>query len=571
MNSLKGKDKVLKYERKYENLIELSFSRREEGDYIGALSILKNMLTKDCNADVYAHIADIYTDMGLYEQAVNCWYKFLSKSKKKYYTDAYNGLGANFFLSENDDVAGYYFNKQLQSEPPEGSVYEDVLEDYLDSVIENKNGAYRVVYPVSEEKEAENKYEKGRELLRNKKYEEALKVLSEIEETDKIYLKAEVEKAYSYFYLNQPETSLSIISDAIDKGELSVYSLTLAINASAVIASQDLLGKYLDMLIEYKSEDEDEKYKKLSLLLTLNLVDMALEYSEEAMKSPKYLPGVYFIRGVIFYNRKDYFRAEESLRYSYILGDNPITKFYLDLAESALIKKPVYRKLEYGFELPEKEVIRRIELVKKLFYNFTSGKEVDFPDDFVNVAKWVLFDGNKTLQSALAVIISSDKLGRYVDLLKDALISTYVSDEVKQRIITSLTEFGYSGDINVVYGYIYRKIRIPKIELENLHGVLQKAYCYAVGRLSLIEDGIIRLKTSTLAIQKKIKEKNSDFKPKEVSELACIIYLQSSLVTFRNAEAVYSFFGSSKAKVNKIYFELFEKDVKTREKQWEDI
>ncbi|MBO4323577.1 MAG: hypothetical protein J5836_02830, partial [Clostridia bacterium] len=273
MNSLKRKDNLFKFERDYENLIELSFKRREEGDYVGALSIMRSLMRTDDNPDVFAHIADIYADMDLYENAVNYWYKFLRYSKKKYYVDAYNGLGANFFLAGNDAVAGYYFNKQLEVGGGEDCVYEDVLEDYFNSLTEAKNSSYKVVYPLPKEKVEEEIYLSGKSFFDSEEYEKAVEKFESVEKGSGFYFKAKDEEAYALFYLNRIEEAYSLIKSLIKEGRKSISILSIAINAAAIIGTEKELGKFIDMLIGYDPDEDEEKYKKLNLLITLNLTD----------------------------------------------------------------------------------------------------------------------------------------------------------------------------------------------------------------------------------------------------------------------------------------------------------
>lgn len=550
MNSLMRKDNIVNIDGRNEKLIELSFKRRDAGDYVGAMSIMRNMLLNEPDADVYAHIADIYTDMGQYENAINYWYKYLSRSKKKYYIDGYNGLGANFFMCGNDSVAGYYFKKQMEAGPPDDLVYADVFEDYFDSLIESKNAEYKVVYPPNEEEENEKILDSARFMILNGEYGDAIDELNKIPETSEAYKKAEVSKAYAYYYLKMPDEAYREAKIAIDKGEISVYSLTVAIDVCAASACAGEVGRYLDLAINYKPDNEEEQYKKLHLLISLNLTAEAMAYSDTLLSGTEFISNVRFLRGILFYNAKRYNIAEEEFRYSYVLTSGPVAKFYRDISESAAMGNIEYKRIEPYFELPEKEVTRRVGVIKRLYDDKST---VDFPSEFGEIADWIYGGENKTLQVALAILIASRGADKYYDKLRDALIDAGVSDEVKQRILSIMCEYGFTGGADVVFGYIFRRITIPEYKCEN--ETFRRAFAYALGKAAVFFDKFGKLISTAEQAERTLGENGATVSAEDIPALACYIYIRSGMKSFDDNKTLIEYFGVDE----KSYFKLAEK------------
>ena len=552
MNYSNRENKIIKYRKTFDDAAELAYERRENGDYVGALSIMQYEAQNGNNPDVYAHIADIYTQMEQYEVAIKYWYKFMLKSKPKYYFDAYNGLGANFFMAGNDALAGYYFNKQLENGSLEESVYEDVLEDYLDSLIDMKRQNYRVVYPKPQSETDEENYEAAKVKIDNQDYIGAIETLNMIGEESEFYLKAKTAKGYAYFYLNELVTAFDEVSKAIDMGEINIYSLTLAINLSALSSSMEEFGKYIDLLLDYKDFSDDDKYKKLNLLINLNLTKEALEYSEEIVDLLPYTADVRFLRGILFYNKKDYVEAEKNFRYSYIITLNPIIKYYHDLSVDAASGKVRHKKLLSEFEIPEKELLKRINTIKEL-YNGDRTAASKYPDDFDEIAKWVFAGDNNTVQIVVAILLAHTTEQKYLNILQDALIDPAISDEIKHRIVSIMCENNRYGEIAVVYGYIFRKIKIPENKFEGEGAdIFRRAHAYAFGRLSVIEDKQLpKLLRAALKLQRKLIERGNIDKVTNLIALSCAIYITSDINLF-GGDMDYKYFNAEKESVNEI-------------------
>ena len=108
---------LIKYKRNLQKVYERASGNRKEGDYLSALSSLLHEAEKNTkNYEVCSKIAQIYTDLGLYENAVIFWFKFMIRANKKSWYEGYNGLGANYYFIGDKSMAGHYFSKQVQSE-----------------------------------------------------------------------------------------------------------------------------------------------------------------------------------------------------------------------------------------------------------------------------------------------------------------------------------------------------------------------------------------------------------------------------------------------------------------------
>ena len=137
-------DNVIKFRKPLDKVFDKANDKCDQGDYLFALSSLLNeMEQRPENAEICAHVADIYTELGLYENAVLTWFKYLLRARREDYWEAYNGLGANYYFLEENYLASYYFSEQLKITEEVCGVYAEVLEEFLDEFGEDKKPTYK--------------------------------------------------------------------------------------------------------------------------------------------------------------------------------------------------------------------------------------------------------------------------------------------------------------------------------------------------------------------------------------------------------------------------------------------
>lgn len=547
--------KIVKYRRDADELSEIVFRRRSRGDFVGALSIVHNEAAKSTDPEILAQTADIYTQMEMYDTAIIYWFKFMNAAGKDAYVEAYNSLGANFYLSGNDVVAGYYFNKQLENDNGEESFYEDILQEYL-ATVTNGRASYRLVYPENKSEREENLIEKAQKAIDEKNFDEVESLTEVIDEESAVYGKALVERAYAAFYKGDALKAQSLIVKAIELGEVNVRSLTAAINICAVNCETDVLDEYIQMLLDYEDDDE-ENYKKLNLLCNFGLTDDALEWAEKISYDIPYGANSNFLKGILLYNKGFFREAEIAFRHAYIVTLSPVAKYYREIAFKALNGDIKYKKLSVSFDLPEDEIERRLVVIKQLFTADRDNSLLSYPEDMEDIASWIFTGNNQTMQVATSIILASSKKGELIKLLDDYLVNPTLSDEVKHRMVSVMCEYGCYGLKGVVYGNLFKKVRIKEVAFEgDKANLFRKAYAYAFGRISVIEDNkrLLKLEKSALELQSAVvgKGRGDMLAENSIAPLACAIFINSSLGSFRSSGYEYKFFDVKKESVDKI-------------------
>ena len=91
-------------------LLESAERRFSDGDYLGALTVLnKREAMHDPLADAYALAADVYEELGVWENAADAWYRFLDTCNEADFSEGYAGLAVACMHLGNEFQSSYYY------------------------------------------------------------------------------------------------------------------------------------------------------------------------------------------------------------------------------------------------------------------------------------------------------------------------------------------------------------------------------------------------------------------------------------------------------------------------------
>lgn len=552
-------EKILKFKNDDKSKYERANRRCDDGDYVGALSsLLYTAKSEPKNTDVLCHIADIYTELGLYENAVIFWFKFLSVCKKSELIDGYNGLGANFYFLENLELAGFYFNKQLELGNVGDCVYDDILDDYIDDVSNIEKPPFEVISAESEMREKdEQNYLKAVEKNKEDDYISAIEFADKIGSASDFYQKALFEKGYALFCLDRDYESEEILKRAVELDKNDVGAYNLLFNCFAQTGDNDKAEEYFEKFISADTDDTDILNRKMSLLCDFGYFDEALKVSDKILRISPEDTNCSYLRGLISYNVNDLDGAVFCLKKAYLYSLNPVALYYMRIAEKARDgEKNVPKRLPLIFELQKAETDRRLEAVKKLFAG--TAKKGEYSDKYISeVATWCFFVGNQTAQMAMAVYSVRSKKKELIDLIKNQLVNPAISDDIKSRIFALFVEFGEAAnhsEIAVVYSNIFKKIKVSVPEFGvDVPRSFRQAYAYAAGKISIFYDKDMKKLASAAAELEAVMRINDVFGDyNDIRVIACAIFISSGILRDSGIDSVCRFFDAKKEDVLKL-------------------
>lgn len=519
--------KFIKYKRNLKNLYSRASERCDEGDFVSALSSLLHEAENNTkNAEVCARIADIYTELGLFENAVIFWFKYLIRADYKKRYEAYNGLGANYYFIGDKVMAGHYFNKQLQCDYEGTLVYEEVMEDFLDEMMEKKSSLKLIKEKTQKEIDGE-RISNAKKFCRESDYESAILELDLIEPTSPLYGEALYEKAYAYLSLDELDLAKKNAEKSIEKGFVTTSSLTFIIHLCLSTANPNA-DKYLEMLIDLPCEDEENKYKKLNALCEFSLFDEAENLCNELLRLDGYDVNTSFIKAFLLYNKGEYAKALKYFKRAYLLSFSPIALYYVKLTEKANEGVVLRKNLRIVFDLPQDVIEKIAETVSGIFVspeelaNYTR-------EELIEVADWCFTCGPKSIQALMILIFARSNDQVYINYLKEVLVNPSVSDEIKYSLISKLYEYTEVKKLYAVFKNYFKEIKARRVDFkEENKEIFNKAYCYAVGRLApFVKDGFHSLEIGAKELQSELIAVGKASAVKEIQPLAAAMYFYS--------------------------------------------
>ena len=546
--------KIIQLDKSLEKVFERADEKCDRGEYLSALSSLLNEnVAHPDNVAVIAHLADIYAELGIYENAIVLWFKFLLRASRKDYWEAYNGLGANFYFLERFNLAGYYFNEQLRERDDPSSVYEDVLEEYVEKInADSGKRRFTVVKDKTEDEKAEEIITRARNLNGISDNDLAIQLLSQIDEKSPKFGEALYEKGVAYLFKEDLDKAIECIEKSLAVGNLSVNSISVMIDLDRSAGGKNQ-EKYLKMLVDYNPTDDEDKYKKLTALCEYEIFDLAEELAKDLLSINPHDSNTAFVNGFLLYNKGDFVGAETYFKTAYLLSLSYQARYYLQIAQQAKDGNPPCERLKVAFKIPSVDASQKRTAVEDL----VNGK-VDFTTidekELLDLAEWCLSSDEENLQFALCymLVLTGDKT--YVNKVKEFLVNPSASDVVKQGIISVICDCTNESKVKVVYDNLFSVIRFNRPDFGDESGrVFKKAYSKAIGRLSAfnlpklhrLSDGASGIFSELVSIGKASEVTN-------VSALACAMYIYSGLRVFKNEKSAYVFFDTTKEEVDKI-------------------
>ncbi len=479
-------DNILRFDIDAKDKYKRANDRCDEGDYAAALSALVYEETiHPENIDVLCHIADIYTEIGMYENAVAYWFKFLSKAKSFDRADGYNGLGANYYFLGNYEIAGYYFNKQMETGDGGEYAYDDVMDDYFaeigDYISKNK------ILLAEDEPDDELFYNQAVEANKQDKFLTAVGFANEISSKSEFYAKAQYQKAYGLFGMNEQDEAIDVLKKMIKKTPDDVEAVALLIAAYAADFDAENAEKYVEKLKTIQTDDVEKLNRIAAILFDHRMYDDALKYAEKVGRLKPEDPNAIYIRGLLKYNQGQFEQSETLLKTAYLYSRNPSLLYFLRIVERANAKDATVPKT-LTFDEIKKASLERKGIIGDLFSR--KKKLNEFDERFIyELIEWCFLSSEIDYQIALSVAIIYGGERKFIRKIKDQLLNPVVSDEVKSKIISIFCEKNIYKSVFVVYTNIFKNVKIIPPDFGSDVGIcFTKAYAFAFGKISYCFD-----------------------------------------------------------------------------------
>ncbi len=541
---------------------ELGVARYENEDYIGALNVFKSLYDDDKDdAEVIRQIAKIYMDIDAIKYALSYWIKFLNVCDKEDRAEAYNAIGACFFLLGTLDMAGYYYELFFTYANEEDYDYLEERMDYVEAIKELDKPDFYISHPPKKAP-SDKVIETAEEMMAAGNTEEALKLLRSIDKSDENYLGARLRIAANQVLNNRigfaKRTINGLIEDFPNDPLPWINSFVLLCGTGDRKEALKVLSK----LDEFNLSTYQECFKVAASCMDAELYKEAKRYAEKGLADDPYSMAGRFMAGAIEYNLGNITDAEKEFTVFYQLTGSPVGRYYIDICRNCSENTKI-KRIDYGMMYPEAEIQKRIEKAIKYCKKMPkiTAKNIDA---ILELADWV-YSFRNNIQVDFASALYQTKNEKILDFIADILLSLDVLDDVKFRIISEFLLSDTKSEISVVISGVYAKFKLVPIEDLSLDGdgaIVKRAHARAFSKIC----GFIKVDGKKLASVAKdvyaaLKENDNLIKITDVNALAVAIFVIADKKYEKELDFVSHYFATNKKAIKSTLKLIREKNV----------
>lgn len=454
--------KIIRFDNGVKSLSALAEKRREEGDLIGAVSAYRSALAKspfDYGAN--AGLAELYGDVDLGIEAINCWFRALSRAEDDFErARAYNGLGANYYILGKDSLAMNYFGKQLETDNESDFEYNDVLDNMREEFFEDPPEQYSVVY--DKKKKGREALEKARNLLDTGRPDEALKKLSEVSPEDDAFSEALEIIAFILLLRGEYQVAYETASRAVSLRDGGLLGNCALCSALFHLERKEESLEAFKKIVSTGMATETQDFLQVSMVaIEIGQEEAALDFINRILEDTPYNLNVLYVRGLIKYNLGDEEGCREDMKTVLTFTENAVAR--QRLLETRLEKDKRPERFAYEFDLTESEVKFRLDELNKKFLSLKGG-HITFADirEHCECIVKCRFPDLFTVGMHMGLAVDAAGMQEY---LKEVLLDVTVDDDIKRAVVKEYLSLGLKMPIKLVTGHYYKEFTIEPIEM----------------------------------------------------------------------------------------------------------
>lgn len=542
---------VIAFKRDVDVIDEIAEDLLDENDRVSALALLHEIEVRgDGDFHIYQRIADLYTELFMFERSIDYWYKFLDEAPAKYRAEAYNGLGGNYYFLKKEKIAAYYFNLQISDKGDADFPFDEIMYELFAPTIEDE--PLKVVDKQSIADE--NTIKRAREYM-GSDFIRALKECAKIDFDSPYYGEAQFLKGTFLLAYLDFENALYCFMNARDEGYRKDVALTEILGLSLMLGERNLADETFEELKREGNIVQESTLKYFSLFSAYEHFDLAYEYYQMlAELLPDYGDLILF-GGYAAFNVGEYDAAAKCFHDYYKISGEDYAFEYSELAleQAKKKKKPANPEiLDYRFGY-ERVFMSQVTDEMMGYY----GKRLTSSDGFDEIkycADVCLTSDDPELLAATFQTLCTYDSAYAAKKMKEYLLKAGGVESIKLLAISLLSEHGQETPVGVVIGDLYSRVPFERVEFnEECGDVFRSAYSVAFGRIApYCEKEAYKLRVAAYALYDRFLSNGNVRKVKSPNALAALIFKRSGIKLFGEDKDFCKYFGTTVAAFSRL-------------------
>ena len=433
----KNTDNVLSFRQPPEFYIKKAEKHIEQGNFLEALQLYRKLIGMEPdNAQYLLYIAQIYSEIGLYEESNDIIHKIMRQGEAP--TECLFALGCNYLGLNKHEIADNYFYEYLKKDP-EGE-FADEIDDIWDIYYDDPD---EEPFVVIKDESAEQNAEKGKEYLDKREYKKAIAYLEIAVKQSPGLLYAANNLALCYYFDGNLDAAVTISMNILAQNSANIHAhCNLAMIYYKTCDSK--LNIHLKAIENAKITEPQDMHKIALMYCEINYHEKAYKWFQSLLPFQPYDVRILHFCGLSAYNYGLYSKAHDCfLKILMIDPSNSIAAYYKRITQ---ISKNTGsgKTLEYVYQVPFDEIKRRMKYLREILKESdrTLKEMWNTDDQFASVLLWGLRYGDDYIKRIALEIISvfSDK--RAEEIFRDFILRISETDELKNEVFLYLNNMG---------------------------------------------------------------------------------------------------------------------------------
>lgn len=442
MKNNKEQRKILSFHQPAEFFIKKAEKHIDAGNFLEALALYRCVLGMEPeNVDYLLNIAQIYSEMGLYEESNDVLLKIAKYGKTP--TECLFALGCNYMGMKNYELADEAFEQYLTLDP--NGEYAEDIDELFEIIDEEEYEEEGTLHDISRRMMLEEAYA-GKQSLDKGDYKSAIKKLENVFKRDTTLVSAMNNLALAYFFDGKKQKAIEMSRKVLSSQPLNLHACCNLALFYSDMNDHASASAYLDKLDGFSDIAPEDMHKVALTYCELGYHEKAYKWFLKIVAFQPYDIRILHFCGLAAFNYGQY--AEALGCFAKILKidpDNSLALYYKTRAEEARQNK-VHKELEYVYQVQYDEIKRRIGYLNECLKLKDEFLREKWNQDayFKSVIFWGLHYGDEYIKKIVLEIMSMFGDEKAEEAFRDFLLKSTEPDEIKNDIFMYLKRMGAS-------------------------------------------------------------------------------------------------------------------------------
>ncbi|MGN0818129.1 MAG: tetratricopeptide repeat protein [Candidatus Coproplasma sp.] len=539
-----------------DRLLAIAADNLEAHNLIGALRMLNKNAEVNGNAEgSYMLYAETFDDMGLYENCVNGWFKYidyvLECADSPDLSEAYEGLAVCYMNMGRDDMAAYYYNKLLIETAEE--LTEENREEIISNFLSSQKPLLKFAYPPKIA-DYSDEMDRGVNLMRGGDYDGAVSEFDKVEEGNECHSAARNYIAMCHIIGDKCDESEQECLSILQKYPDDVQALTTLAAVKNQQRKSDESLALAKKLLTLEAKSTDDIYKIATVCCENGLHAQAYDLFCRLEDELQYDCMVQFFKAVSAYNSGQKQNSIEAFDKILTINPDAVTAaYYRDYVRRHLDDEDYKgNPLTYFYRLPQEQRESNLKILSAFVrLGKRNARILSEKVDLTDCIRWCFDEGEGGSASELKLLgaTCAVKAGNCDDLLRDVLLDASLSDSLKMQVVCAIAERNEDADYGVVVCNVYRKLIIPSLVVgRSKRKAFVRAYSLLISRFALINpDYVYLLNSAASRLYDRLDDEKLLGEAADCASLAAAVFKLSGIREAQlDDENICDFFGANR-------------------------